>query len=58
MENGEVARAPTDGANRNLSVKSLSFDVDSIMLHSIFSKYGAMAKCELLDAGEWSSGFA
>mgnify|MGYP001025013442 CR=1 FL=1 len=53
----EVANAE-DADKLELFVKSLSFDVDSSMLHTIFSKYGAMAKCKLVEAGGRSRGIA
>jgi len=51
----------TDGGdedNKEIFIKSLSYDIDEDALADIFGKYGKMAKCKLVQQNGRSRGIA
>lgn len=47
-----------DEDNKEIFIKSLSFDIDEEALGEIFGKYGTMTKCKLVQQNGRSRGIA
>jgi nucleolin len=54
----QAKQNPESEANREVFIKSLSYDIDQEALEDIFGKHGKMSKCKLVMAGDRSRGIA
>ena len=54
----QAKQNPESEANREVFIKSLSYDIDQDALEDIFGKHGKMSKCKLIMAGGRSRGIA